>query len=297
MCFWGTTAGEDGVVDVDKDILVADRSERGKLRFSGEQRAWFLDQILTQSFEGIQPGETREAAMLTAHGRMTGYLEALAVEEAILCHFEPELKETLPEAIRRYVFATRVEIEDVSDERGLVLIAGEGWREFANKTVPVPSYHETRSLGIPAGYAWLDRDYVSDALNELEKAGARPVNDDELEAIRIERGVPRWGKEMDTKTFPQETGIDELAVHYEKGCYLGQEAMAKIHFRGKVNRRLVKLEADGPLKVGSDLMLDEKKVGRVTSALNGRGLALVSHTIEAGTRLEADEIRAAVVDR
>ena len=278
------------------DILVADRSDRGKLRFSGEQRAWFLDQILTQSFDPIEPGETRDAAMITAHGRMTAYLEALATKEAILCHFEADLKDSLPDAIRKYVFATRVEIEDVTDERGLVLIAGEGWRELAEKTVPVPRHHATRSLGIPAGYVWLDRVYVSDVLSGLEQAGARAATEDDLEAIRIERGVPRWGYEMDTKTFPQEAGIDELAVHYDKGCYLGQEAMAKIHFRGKVNRRLAKLEAEGALEVGIDLTRDEKPVGKVTSALNGRGLALVSHTVEPGTQVLAGEVRVKVVD-
>jgi folate-binding protein YgfZ len=280
---------------VSKEVLIADRSDRGKLRFTGEQRAWFLHQILTQAFEDIKPGESREAAMITAHGRMTGYLEALATQEAIVAHFEPELKETFPEAIRRYIFATRVEVQDVSDELGLVLVAGEGWRECAQATVAVPRIHETHSLGIPAGYAWVDRDYVADALTNLQQAGARPTTEEELEAIRIERGVPRWGNEMDSKTFPQEAGIDELAVHYDKGCYLGQEAMAKIHFRGKVNRRVVKLEAEAPLKTGTELSLDEKKVGNVTSAINDRGLALVSHTIEPGTQLAAGDVRAKVV--
>src|SRR3712207_3384714 len=100
-------------------LLYRDRSERGKLRFTGEQRAWFLHQILTQAFEDIQPGENRDAAMLTAHGRMSGYLEALATQDAIYCHFETGLLETLPELIRSYVFATRVEIEDVTSQYGL----------------------------------------------------------------------------------------------------------------------------------------------------------------------------------
>jgi len=280
---------------VETNVLVADRSDRGKLRFTGEQRAWFLHQILTQAFEDIKPGESREAAMITAHGRMTGYLEALATQEAIVAHFEPGLKETFPEAIRRYVFATRVEIDDVSDELGLVLIAGEGWRELAQTAVPVPRIHETHSLGVPAGYAWVDRDYVSDALTNLQQAGARPTTEEELEAIRIEHGVPRWGKEMDSKTLPQEAGIDERAVHYDKGCYLGQEAMAKIHFRGKVNRRVVKLEAEGPLKTGTELSLDDKKVGSVTSAANGRALALVNQAVETGSQLAAGDVQAKVV--
>jgi folate-binding protein YgfZ len=275
--------------------MVADRSQRGKLRFRGEQRAWFLHQILTQAFEDIEPGDARDAALLTAHGRMVGYLEALATQDSIYCHFEPELREILPEAIQRYVFATRVEIEDVTGEFGLVLLAGEGWRELAEDKVPVPRIHETRSLGIPAGYAWLDRVYVGDVLSDLERSGGHPATEDELDAIRIENGIPRWGHEMDSKTIPQEAGIDRWAVHYDKGCYVGQEAMAKIHFRGKVNRKLVRLETDGLVKQGIDLSMGEKRVGRVTSVSDGKALAIVNHLVDTGTELVAGEAKALVI--
>jgi folate-binding protein YgfZ len=275
--------------------MIADRSQRGKLRFRGEQRAWFLHQILTQSFEDIEPGEARDAALLTAHGRMVGYLESLATQDSIYCHFEPELKEILPDQIRKYVFATRVEIEDVTGEFGLVLLAGEGWRKLAEAKVPVPPIHETRSLGIPAGYVWLDRGYVADVLSDLERSGAVPVSEDELDAIRIENAIPRWGYEMDSKTIPQEAGIDRWAVHYDKGCYVGQEAMAKIHFRGKVNRKLVRLETDGQVEPGTDLSMGEKRVGRVTSVSDGKALAMVNHLVDAGTELIAGEAKALVV--
>src|SRR5688572_28091922 len=141
----GVGAGSRGgkIAGVDAEgILIADRSQRGKLRFTGEQRAWFLHQILTQSFEDIRPGEARDSAMITAHGRMSGYLETIASQDAIYCHFEPELRETLPELSRNYVFATRVEIDDVTDEFGLVLLAGENWREVAAANVAMPRVHE-----------------------------------------------------------------------------------------------------------------------------------------------------------
>ena len=287
-------SGQDRGVEADR-ILIADRSQRAKLRFTGEQRAWFLHQVLTQSFEDIEPGEVREAAMLTAHGRMSGYVEALATQEAIYCHFEPELRDTLPQLLESYVFATRVTIEDVTEEFGLVLVAGEGWRELAGRTFPVPRIHETRSLGVPAGYVWLDRFYISDALTALAKEGAQVATEDELEELRISNGVPRWGREMDTKTFPQEAGIDSWAVHYDKGCYLGQEAMAKIHFRGKVNRRLARIEAGGDLAEGTELKLDGAKAGVVTSARGERGLALVRHDVASGSLLEADSVDVKVV--
>ncbi len=280
--------GEDRYMDPDR-ILIADRSQRAKLRVTGEQRAWFLHQVLTQAFEDVQPGDARDAAMITAHGRMSGYVETLATQESIYCHCEPDLRDTLPDLIRSYVFATRAEIDDVTDEFGLVLIAGDGWRDSIQESVPVPRIHPTRSLGIPAGYVWLDRPYVADILSALRSEGADVATEEELEAIRISNGVPRWGAEMDTKTFPQEVGIDAYAVHFDKGCYLGQEAMAKINFRGKVNRRLARVELDGELEPGSTLELDDKKVGAITSVTDHVGLALIKYDIDAGTLLRSGE--------
>ena len=89
---WGVTS---------EVLLYADRSERGKLRVGDEQRAWFLDQLLTQSFEDMEPGESRDAALITVHGSMQAYLEAIATSEFFLFHYEPELREVVPESMAR----------------------------------------------------------------------------------------------------------------------------------------------------------------------------------------------------
>lgn len=277
-----------------EQLLFADRSERGRLRFTGEQRLWFLHQILTQAFEDMAPGEARDAAFITAHGRMKAYMECVATEDSLLMHFEPELRETLPADIGRYVFATRVEIDDVSDDLGLVLVVGEGWRELAARCGPRCVLHPTSSLGVDGGYVWVERSMLPSLLDALAETGGRLASEDELEAIRISHAVPRWGRDMDEKTFPQEAGIDERAVHYDKGCYVGQEAMAKIHFRGQVNRRLALLTADAPLTPGTELNLDDVEIGRVTSAADRSALALVRYTIEPGTALDAAGVTATV---
>lgn len=276
-------------------IKVADRSNRGKLRVSGEQRAWFLDQVLTQSFEDMRPGEARDAAMITVHGRMQGFLEVVATEEAFLCHFEPELLDTLPEEIGRYVFATRVNIEDVTEELGLVLLAGAGWEEPAKEVSDAVAVHPTRSFGVPAGYLWVTPTDLPAVMKRLEAEGLQRTSEEELEALRVVNGMPRWGREMDTKTFPQEAGIDARAVHYEKGCYLGQEAMAKIHFRGKVNRRLFRLRAEAALQEGADVVVDDQRIGRVTSTADGYGLALLRYSTEPGTEVRAGATVATVL--
>lgn len=274
------------------DTFYADRSERGKLRFSGPQDRWFLHQVLTQAFEDISPGEARDAALITAHGRMVGYLEFLATNEGLLAHFEPESRGTLPDEIRRYVFATRVEIEDLSDDWGLVLVGGERAFEIARGLESV-HIHETASLGVPALYLWTRT--VDDVIAALRDAGAVEASEEQLEAIRIENGVARWGRDMDAKTFPQEAGVEGRAVHFDKGCYVGQEAMAKIHFRGKVNRRLARLESQMPLEPGTELQAEGKKVGSVTSAIGHKGLAMVRYTVEPGTKLQAAQNEVLVV--
>jgi folate-binding protein YgfZ len=276
--------------------LYADRSDRGKLELTGPQRAWFLHQILTQSFEDIDPGEARDTALITAHGRMVGYMEVLATDDALRLHFEPELIETLPEALQRYVFATQVAIEDVTDDFGLVLVVGQSWGELAQTVVPGASAHRTLSLGVPAGYLWIPKDRVDEALVALKEAGLQEATEDELEALRVERGMARWGRDMTEKTLPPEAGLDDIAVHYDKGCYVGQEAMAKIRFRGKVNRKLRRLRAESALAVGSDITLDDSKVGTVTSAAGGHALALVRHNVEPGTQVTAGSTTATVID-
>ena len=276
--------------------VFADRSERGKLALTGPQRAWFLHQILTQAFEDISAGEARDTALITAHGRMVGYMETLATEDAILMHFEPELTDKLPDALGRYVFATQVDIADVTEDFGLVLIVAPNWNEVAAEIAPDAKAHRTLSLGVPAGYLWTAQDDVERVQAELKGRGFEHANENELEELRVEHGMARWGRDMTEKTLPPEAGLDEVAVHYDKGCYVGQEAMAKIRFRGKVNRRLRRLESDAPLEVGAEVREDDGKVGTVTSVAGNRALAMVRYTVEPGTRVTAGDSPATVTE-
>jgi len=272
----------------------ADCSERGKLAVSGPQRAWFLHQVLTQAFEDIAPGEARDTAMITSHGRMTGYLETIATDDAIMCHFEPELRTSLSETLARYVFATRVEILDVTDDWGLVLTVGDRALQTARRECPGALAHPTRSFGASAFYLWTPPAEMDALLGALRGAGVAEGSDVELEALRITRGTPRWGRDMGPKTIPQEAGIEERAVHFDKGCYLGQEAMAKIHFRGKVNRKLFRLKSAGALRPGAEVMSVEGKVGTVTSAVGGRAFALLRYNVEPGSEVHVEGVPASV---
>jgi len=276
-------------------FLVADRSERGKLRLTGPQRVWYLHQVTTQAFENVSAGESLDAAMLTVHGRMIGFFEAVVTDDAILCHCEPELTSALFESLTKFVFATDVQIEDVTSDFGLILTTGD-----PNVSVGLV-VQKARWIGVPAHHVWVRSTDVGPAVAELRDRGGEVVDEASIDALRVRHGAPRWGREMDNKTFPQEAGIDGIAVHYDKGCYTGQEAMAKIHFRGKVNRKLVQLEADEPLQAGADVVLDDAWVGSVTSAAPGPdgsffGLALVKHDVPSGSSVQAGPVRATTSD-
>jgi folate-binding protein YgfZ len=151
-------------------------------------------------------------------------------------------------------------------------------------------------LGVDAAYVWASRSDVPELLVRLKGAGFEQASEESLEDMRIAAKVPRWGFEMDDKTFPQEVGIDAWAVDYDKGCYLGQEAMAKIHFRGKVNRRITRVAGDDALARGTELYEDDNKIGKITSAAGKNGLALVRHDVVAGASAIAGCTRATVLD-
>jgi tRNA-modifying protein YgfZ len=276
------------------DILLADVSERGKLRFAGEQRAWFLHQIVTNRFEDIEVGDARAAAMLTVHGRMVGFFDAVATDDALLAHMEPELLPGFTDALRRYVFATQVEIEDVTNDFGLVVLVGDGWRDLAGK-IEASIPHETQFIGPPAGHIWVPRGNIQAVIETAARAGARVVAEEEIEQIRIAHGRPRWGRDMNEKTIPQEARLEEFgALDFNKGCYVGQEAVAKIYFRGKVNRKVRRLSAAAPLSVGAEVTKDEEKIGTVTSAAGGEAIAVLKHTVEPGESVTAGGVDATV---
>lgn len=275
-------------------LVFEDRSERGKLRFTGPQRGWFLHQITTQAFEDIAPGEARDAAMITPHGRMVGYLQALAVPEAIYVHFDQDLRADLPDAIAKYVLATRVEIEDVTDTMGLVLVTGEAGD--IQSLVPADAYvHPTADLGVAAAYVWVPRSETQAVLVGLSRHG-RQAQAGEFEQLRIEHAVPRWGREMDHQTIPLEVGLEDNAIHFDKGCYVGQEAIAKIHLRGKVNRKLRVLRVSGSVDPGAMVSKDGAAAGKVTSVAEGAALAILRHNVEPGEEVLAGEVSAVVVE-
>jgi folate-binding protein YgfZ len=180
----------------------------------------------------------------------------------VLLLTEPELGEVVRAHLTRMRFAARCEIELESHSSTILFAAGEG---------------------IP------NRDYGRPAVEVLDSALAATVSDDELERLRIEAVTPRFGSEIDDRVLPAEAGLDARAVSFTKGCYPGQEPIARQHYRGKVNRKLRVLEVDGdPPAPETPVAHEGKEVGRVTSAVPGLALAYVRVSVPDDAALDVD---------
>jgi tRNA-modifying protein YgfZ len=202
--------------------------------------------MLSNEVASLSVGDACEALLLTAKGRVIALMTVWrrGVDDFLLLT-EPELGDVLRDGLLRSRFAAKAEIELERHESTLVL-GGEAPPD----TVP------NRDYGIPA-YEVLDDD----------PPGWAEINDEELERLRIRARTPRFGRELDDSVIPAEAGLDERAISFTKGCYPGQEPVARLHHRGHANRglRVLALEGQDPPPAGAELTLGERSVGRVTS--------------------------------
>ena len=224
------------------------RRPRAFLRVAGPDAADYLQRMVSNDVEALAVGEACDALLLTAKARVIAPLRVVRRgEEDFLVLTEPELGETVRTQLLRTRFAAKVEVAREEHESWLVL----GGEEVVDDR--------------PAG---------------------DEVGDEELERWRIEAGIPRWGREIDGQVLPAEAGLDETHISFSKGCYPGQEPIARQHYRGKVNRKLRVLDVEGDVTPGTELLLDGKKVGRITSAVPGVALGYVRVEVPGDARLE-----------
>jgi folate-binding protein YgfZ len=191
-----------------------------------------------------------QALLLTPKGRVIAPLVVvLRAEDDYLLLTEEGLGETVRSTLLRARFAAKCEIE--MEEHTSLIVFGE-------------------SDGIP------NSDYGTPAVEVLDSAPhVELVGADELERLRIEAGTPRWGREINDRVLPAEAGLTETHVSFTKGCYPGQEPIARLHYRGKANRRLRVLDVEGSPEPETEVLHGDKVVGRVTSSVPGRALAFV----------------------
>ncbi len=284
------------------DCGLLDRSERGKLALTGEDRKAFLNGQVTNDVEALEPGQGCYAAFLTPKGKMLGDLRILDTPDELLLDTERVALQGLFDLVRRFSIGHEVQLHKRTLESGLLSLIGPGARSVAGAAeLPEAEHshiaaqiaeHPVRLIATDAGVDVLcsagDTETVATA---LRTAGAEPMAETYAEILRVERGRPRYGVDLDDSVIPQEAGLNERAVSFTKGCYVGQETVARLHWRGKPNRHLRGVRLVAPAQAGTPLTLEGKEVGRLTSAvvsprLGPVALALVRREAPPGTTLD-----------
>ena len=277
---------------------LVDRSERGKLALTGGEAKAFLQGQVTNDVEALEPGRGCYAAFLTHKGKMLGDMRVLDVGEELLLDTERVSLQELFNMIRRFKLGRDVELHKRTLELGLLSLVGPHARRIAGATSLGSREHDNArekvggidvilvatDTGVDVFCAAGDTAAVRAA---LEAAGAVPVTEEAAEIVRVERGRPRYGVDLDESSMPQEAGLNDRAVSFTKGCYVGQETVARLFYRGKPNRHLRGLRLSGPGAKGDALRLGEKEVGRLASVVVSPAhgpiaLALVRREAEPG---------------
>jgi folate-binding protein YgfZ len=254
------------------------RDVRRRIAVTGAEAADYLEGQVTNEVEGLEPGEGCYAALLDRKGHMQGDVRVLRLAADV---FELETEAEAGDAILRhlstYKIGREVEVADVSDEATTLSVIGPAAREVTGAG-PLSREHAHRAhaigrvdaravateLGVDLIVATAGADAVED---ELAGAGAERVSEAAAEIVRVESGTPRFGAEMTTATIPEEAGINERAVSFTKGCYIGQETVARLHYKGRPNRHLRGLRLGGPSGPGDPVRLGDRELGAIGTAV------------------------------
>ena len=284
--------------------FVVDRSERGKLALTGAEAKDFLQGQVTNDIVGLEPGRGCYAAFLTHKGKMLGDMRVFDLGDELLLDCERVSLQELFNMIRRFKLGREVELQKRTVEMALLSVIGPdaprlaGDAEHDNAHVEVGGVRAiavTTDVGTDLFCAAEDRDALRSALDF-------PDGDETAaEIVRVEHGRPRYGVDLDDSVIPQEAGLNERAVSFTKGCYVGQETVARLHYRGKPNRRLLGLKLSEPAEPGTELRLGEKVVGKLGSVVVSPdhgpiGLALIRREAAVGDTVAADGATALIVD-
>jgi glycine cleavage system T protein len=290
-----------------------DRSERGKIEVTGKDRATFLHGLVSSDVKGLVPGQGGLAALLDVHGKVTALLVVHCLADRLVLETDHRSAEPLLAAIDRYLFSERAELEDVTPAWGILTVAGPAARKIVEQAIgaALPELSRWQHVGVPGeeaearvvrteetgeeGYdLWIRPEGLRRLWERLREAGARPVGREAWNVLRLEAGVVRYGVDVDASTLLLEAPLPE-AYSLSKGCYLGQEVIARITYRGHVNRKIVgfRLSDARVPPAGSPVLVGGKEVGRITSAAlsPALGVALALGFVrrehdEPGTRVE-----------
>jgi tRNA-modifying protein YgfZ len=273
------------------------------LLVQGPDAADYLQGQLTNDVEALAPGEGRYAALLDRKGHLVADMRVLRLESTggdIWLDLEMGPSAAVLKHLRTYSVGREVTIDDVGESWRMVSVIGPRAADLTDFAGLSPEYAQrfrdwdgTEVLGVATdlGVDLIVRAGVIGAVEQLLRdAGIAEVREEAAEILRVESGRPRFGADMGPESMPAEAGIVGRAVDFDKGCYIGQEPVARLHYRGKPNRTLRGLRLSAPVASGEPLLLGEKEVGRVgtaclSPALGPIALAIVRREANPGDRL------------
>jgi tRNA-modifying protein YgfZ len=239
-----------------------DLSTRAKLRVTGADRIRFLNGQTTNDVRKAGPEATQESCILNSKGHLDAHVFLFATPNHIWIDSDQEMREQLQVRLDRYVIADDVTIEDVTDQFALFHALGELEPKIAGAKFCLRS----RRLGSDGWDLWVESAEAGQTRSALANT-YQLMDESEREVLRIENGIPRWGRELTPEIIPPEANLAARAIDYEKGCYIGQEVISRMKMSGQVRQRLCGLVSNNSLIPEMELRQEKKVVGRVTSAI------------------------------
>jgi len=289
-----------------------DRSDRARIAVTGSEAAEFLQGQVTNDVESLQPGEGCYAALLDRKGKIRADMRVLRLaDDEFLIDTEPSSGDLILKHLGMYKIGRDADVAPAPEGQALLSLIGPLTPKLLGDG-PLGPEHSTRRIFVGGASCLaittnlgadllVDADATAAVRDWLSSNGAEPVGEDAAEIVRVEAGRPRVGREIDAATMPQEAGINDRAVSFTKGCYVGQETVARLHYKGKPNRHLRLLEPSAPVVAGDVVLSAEgKEVGKVGTAVisPARGplaLAILRREAEPGAQVSVGETAKAVV--
>jgi folate-binding protein YgfZ len=293
---------------------LVDRSERGKLALTGADAKPFLQGQVSNDVEALAPGAGCYAALLSPKGKMLADVRILDAGGEILLDTERAALQELFNVIRRFSLGYDVQLHKRTLERGIVSLLGPAWSQVTGLLALAVAEHAhvaCEIAGIPARAIRTDLgcDLICDAKQTdaltaaLLAAGAHQISEATADTVRIEHGRPRYGIDLDDSVIPQEADLNGRAVSFTKGCYVGQETVARLFYRGKPNRRLRGLRLAAPAQTGDEISFGDRVVGQLGSVAESPvhgavALALVRREAPPGSHVHVgrDAVQGVVVE-
>jgi tRNA-modifying protein YgfZ len=283
---------------------LVDRSQRGKFILTGSETLEFLQGQVTNDVEALAPGSGCYAALLDHKGKIQADMRVLRMAESVWLDCEAIGSGPLAKTIRMYSLGRDVQGRDVSEERAILSLIGPAARDALDVAPPDEEHAFVEGehglyVGTDVGVDVICPASEADALRDL--LGVEEASEEAAECIRIESGRPRHGLDMTSTTIPEEAGLNERAVSFTKGCYVGQETVARLHYKGKPNRFLRGLRLGAPVEHGAVVTFGEREVGTIGSTtvsptLGPIALALIRREAAPGDSVKVGEIDAEIVE-